>query len=86
MADKERVASPLGTALHRLSPRDTVDIQTTAVPQSFVMNHCVNLLSPMFACLGRKLDCTCITEGIFLIVKSDRVFLPRCHIKPEEFS
>lgn len=67
-------------------PETQADIQTTAVPQRFLMNHCVNLLSPVFTCLGRKLDCTCITEGIFLIVKSDHVFLPRCHRKPEEFS
>lgn len=86
MADQERVALPQAQLFTGCLPETQVDIQTTAMPQSFVMNHCVNLMSPAFTCLDRKLDCTCITEGIFLIVKSDHVFLPRCHIKSEEFS
>lgn len=84
-ADKERVASPLGTALHRLSPWDT-----SGHPDHCGATFCHESLckssEPNVTCLGRKLDCTCITEGIFLIVKSDHVFLPSCHIEPEEFS
>lgn len=35
---------------------------------------------------GKKLDCTCSAERIFLTVKSEHAFLPHSPMKPEEFS
>lgn len=78
-----------GPLKHSSSQSVTLTYKWTSRPlqchQVLSWDTLVNFVSQMFTCLGKKLDCTCIAERIFLIVKSDHVFLPHCHIKPEGF-